>query len=235
MKIPKNALLVLAAVLTIAAILALFLLPHILLRTFAATYDLDLRYEHLKKAAPNRMIFEGLTVVDRPKGIGISAKNAEIDVLWSLPDPRNSTIVFNLKDVRFVKKEREAAASYDTLDNLVALPFSSNWLYAEISGKVRSSKGEVAIRDFMAKSDMMRLSFNGDIRRDNTIKSDILIYFSDELTKKIPPELTRLVLTQEDPGWKSLAVKLEGNYTMPTINVSSKLFRLNIGVKDGPS
>jgi hypothetical protein len=93
----------------------------------------------------------------------------------------------------------------------------------------------VTIKDFLAKSDLMKLSFNGDIRRDNTIKSDIVIYFSDELTRKIPPELTKLVLTQEDPGWKSLSVKLEGNYTMPTIQVSSKLFRLNIGVKDGPS
>jgi hypothetical protein len=80
----------------------------------------------------------------------------------------------------------------------------------------------------------MKLAFNGSMRKDNTIKSDIVIYFADELTGKIPSELTNLVLTQEESGWKSLSVKLEGNYTMPTIQVSSKLFRLNIGVKEQP-
>ena len=235
MKMIRNTLLAAAAALVVLAAMLIVFLPHISLRAFASAYNLDLQYKDLKRASLSRMVFDDLTVIDRVKGIGVSSRNATIDLMWSLPNLSDSTVGFCLYDVRFVKSAGEAAASYDTLDSLVALPFSSNWIYKEISGKVRSSKGDVKLKDFLAKSDLLKLSLSGEIHRDNTIKSDIVIYFSDELTGKIPPELTRLVLTQEEPGWKSLSVKLEGNYAMPTINVSSKLFRLNIGVKDSSS
>ena len=186
----------------------------------------------MAKVTLGGMAFDGLTIVDKTKGIGISSENATIALEWNGPDPRNATVGFDLYDVRFVKKAIEKAALYDTLDGLVALPFGSNWIYKEMSGKVRHSKEALTIKGFLAKSDLMKLAFNGSMRSDNTIKSDIVIYFADDLTRKIPPELIKLVLTQAEPGWKSLSVKLEGNYTMPTIQVSSKLFRLNISVKE---
>lgn len=234
MKILRNALLVAAVVLTVGAAVLIPFLPKIVLGGFASAYNLDIKYKNLKKISLRQMVFDELTIVDKEKGIGISSKNATISLEWDGPDPRNATVGFDLYDVRFVKKALEKATSYDTLDGLVALPFSSNWVYKEISGKIRHSKEALTIKDFLAKSDLMKLAFNGSMRKDNTIKSDIVIYFADELTGKIPSELTNLVLTQEESGWKSLSVKLEGNYTMPTIQVSSKLFRLNIGVKEQP-
>lgn len=208
-------------------------IPSFMLKTFASAYGLDLRYGSLKSASLAGMAFDDLSVVDRSRGIGISSKDAKIRFIWNGPDPRNATLGFNLNDVRFIKTKREAkASSYDTLDGLVAMPFGNDIVYDEIAGKVRSSGGNVTVSDFMAKSDLVRLSVNGTIKSDNTVKSDIVIYFADEMTKKIPPELTKLVLNSEDPGWKSLSVKLEGNYAMPTIQVSSRLFRLSIGVKE---
>ncbi len=232
MKMLRNALIIAAVVLILGVTAIISFLPKIVLGAFSSTYNLDIQYKNLKKATLTGMAFDGLTIVDKAKGIGISSENATIALGWNGLDPRNATICFDFYDVRFVKRAVERALSYDTLDGLVALPFSSNWLYKEISGKVHSSKEGVTIRDFLAKSDLMKLAFNGSMQADNTIKSDIIIYFADDLTKKIPPELIKLVLTPGEPGWKSLSVKLEGNYTMPTIQVSSKLFRLNIGVKD---
>lgn len=232
MKKLRNTLLIAAVVLVAGAGALIPFLPKIVLGAFGSAYNLDIQYKNLKKVTLGGMAFDGLSIVDKAKGIGISSENAAITLGWNGLDPRNATVGFNLYDVRFVKRSVERASSYDTLDGLVALPFSSDWIYKEISGKVRSSKEGVTIKDFLAKSDLMKLAFNGSMRADNTIKSDIVIYFADDLTKKIPPELIKLVLTQEEPGWKSLSVKLEGNYTMPTIQVSSKLFRLNIGVKD---
>jgi len=234
-KASRNTLIIAVIVIGLGAIAFISFLPRIALGAFASTYNLDIQYQGLKKANLSGMAFNKLTIIDKARGIGVSSEKATIGLQWNGPDPRNATVGFNLYDVRFVKKAREAKTSYDTLDGLVALPFSSNWVYEELSGRVRSSKGAVTVDNFLAKSGQMKLTLNGSIQADNTIKSDIVIYFADDLTKKIPPELTKLVLTQEAPGWKSLSVKLEGNYTMPTIRVSSKLFRLNIGVKEDPS
>lgn len=232
MKALRITLLIALAIITIGAAAIIPFVPKIVIGAFASTYDLDIEFKDLKNATLSGMMFNDLTIVDKGRGIGVSSKTATIALKWNGPDPRNATVGFDLHDVRFVKKSVEAATSYDTLDGLVALPFSSSWVYKEISGSVRSSKEGVTVKDFLAKSDLMKLAFSGSMRSDNTIKSDIVIYFADDLTKKIPPELTKLVLTQEEPGWKSLSVKLEGNFAMPTIQVSSKLFRLNIGVKE---
>ncbi len=72
----------------------------------------------------------------------------------------------------------------------------------------------------------------GTLKNCTTIKSEVTIYFADKLTGKIPPELTNLVLKGEDGGWKSLSVQLDGDYSKPSIQVSGRLFRLNIGVKE---
>lgn len=232
MKLPRNVFLMTAAVLAIGVTVLMPLLPRIVIAAFASAYDLDINYKDLKKATLGGAAIDGLTIVDKARGMGISSEKAMITLEWNGPDPRNATVGFDLYGVRFVKRSSERASSYDTLDGLVALPFNSNWIYKEISGKIRRSKEALTIKDFLAKSDLMKLAFNGSIREDNTIKSDIVVYFADDLTRKIPPELIKLVLTQEEPGWKSLSVKLEGNCTMPTINVSSRLFRLNIGVKE---
>jgi hypothetical protein len=209
------------------------LLSRLGIQALGTAYDLDIKFAALKKIGLGGMTFSELAITDKSRGIGILAKDALIRFKWNGPDPRNATVGFDLHGVRFVKSLREGASNYDTLDGLVAMPFSSAMIYDEIRADIRSSKGDVTISDFIAKSAMVKLSFNGTIRRDNTINSDIVIYFSDDLTKKIPPELTKLALTQEDAGWKSLSVKLQGNYTMPTIQLSSKLFRLKIGVKEG--
>lgn len=232
MKILRNTLLVAAIVLAVGAAALIGFLPKIVLGAFASAYNLDIQYKDLKNVTLAGMTFDRLTIVDKAKGVGISSENATIALEWNGPDPRNATVGFDLYGVRFVKRAAEKATSYDTLDGLVALPFSSNWIYKEISGKVCRSNEALTIKDFLAKSDLMKLAFSGSMRADNTIKSDIVIYFADDLIGKIPPELIKLVLTQEEPGWKSLSVKLEGNYTMPTIQVSSKLFKLNIGVKE---
>jgi hypothetical protein len=49
----------------------------------------------------------------------------------------------------------------------------------------------------------------------------------------MPPELTSMALKGETDGWQSLTVKLEGDLSKPSIQVTGKIFRLNIGVKQG--
>lgn len=226
-------LLILAAV-TIAFIFAAaILLPRFAIGALASASDLDIKYGALKRADLAGMAFADIEILDRPRGIGISAKDAGFAFKWRSIFPLRFSVRFDLRGVKFVKKAPEKTSSYDTLDGLVAMPFANGMAYDEITGSVTSSRGDITISDLLAKSDMIKLSVNGTVKRDNTVNSDIVIFFSDGLTGRIPPELTKLVLTNEEAGWKSLSVKLQGNYKMPTIQVSSKLFRLSIGVKEG--
>lgn len=206
--------------------------PQIAVRIFSAASGLDITYDGIKKASLTEIALNNVTALSRAKGVGLSADSAVIRPLWNGADPRNATIAFEFRNVHFLKKTADAPISYNNLDGLVALPFSSNWVYSVISGKVRSDGKGIAIKDFMAKSSDMKLAFSGTIAPDNSISFDITIHFADTLTRKIPPELTKMVLNNEPEGWKSLAVKLEGNYSAPRIEVSSKLFRLKIAVKD---
>lgn len=221
-----------AAALAIAIALAAPHIPRLAVRLVAAHSGLDIKYERILRAAPDSVEFAGLRVMDPQKGLGLSSEEAAIKISWSLPDPRNSSVRFDLQRVRFIKQAPDGGPQYDTLNGLVALPFSNDQLYDEISGRVKSAGGFISIADFMAKSSQLRLSFNGEVGPGNRIKSDILIFFADDLTSKIPPELTKLVLKDEEPGWKSLSVRVDGDYTMPSIQISSKLFRLNIRIKD---
>lgn len=189
---------------------------------FSKAYNLDIAYKNLKGSYFKKVMFDNLNVIDRKNGIGFFAKSADI---------RPGAIIdFCLRDVHFIKKGDEPAATYDNLTGLVSIPFSSRWTYKELSGKIRPSRRGIDVDGLIATSDEIKLSLTGAIYYDNTIKSDIVIYFSDKLIEKIPDELSKIVLRDEKDGWKSLSVKLEGNYNMPSIQVSGKLFRLNIGV-----
>ena len=231
MKNARNPLIVIAVVIVAVVGISVPFLPRIAIKIFEEAYKLDVRYGELEKASPVEMVFGGLIVTDRGMGIGTSAEHAVVNPVWNGLDPRKAMLAFDFSNVRFVKKAAEKDASYNSLDGLVALPFGSNWTYKKISGKVRTSHGDVTLKDFLASSDDMKLSFDGTVTADMQIDATIKIFFAESLTKKVPPELARMALNDEGGGWKSLSVKLEGNYDAPRIQVSSKLFRLKIGVK----
>jgi len=207
-------------------------LPRIAVGLFAGAYNLDITYGSIAKATPGEMVFSNLAIIDKKKGLGITSQNAAIRPLWKNAGAEGLGLEFNLKNVRFVKKTAGKAASYNNLDGLVALPFSSDFVYNEVSGKVSSRNDDTIIRDFLAKCDDIKLSFNGTLSKKGAISSDIVIFFSDALTQKIPKELSDLALNKEADGWKSLSVKVEGDFSAPRVQVSSKLFRLNIAVKE---
>ena len=187
---------------------------------FSRAYDLDVYYKSVRGSAFSELVFGDLLFVDRRSGLGISAGLAKVR-------PK-AAITFDLGEVHFIKRGIQPLASYDNLSALVSVPFNSRWTYRRIYGRVKPSKRWIEIESLEAVSDDIKLSMRGSIYPDHTIKSDIVISFSDKLIAQIPEELSEVVLRDESEGWKSLSVKLEGDYDMPSIQVSGKLFRLNI-------
>lgn len=217
----KNRFLIFFATLILIAFIVYLSLGHVAMYIFAKAHELDISY----KSCGVPFTYNGLNVIDKKTGMGFFAHSASFEPRWN----NGLTVNFDLKAVHFIKKDSgKPTETYDSLMELVAVPFHSRWIYKKISGQVSPVKEGVRIRDLRAVNDEVTLSFTGDIYNNNTIKTDIKIYFSDIVLAKIPGELSKVMLADEKNGWKSLSVHLEGNYKEPSIQVSSKRFRLNI-------
>ena len=208
-----------AAIMAIGA-LAYLCKDYIAIYAISKKYNLEISYKELKRLSPGKMEFKDLKVVEKKTALGLFSRGATITL--------DKKVGFDLRDVGFVGSPKSAAPSYDNIMELSAMPFNSRWTYKEISGKISQSPEGLNVDNFMATGDDIKLSFTGVIYHDNAVNADIVIYFSDRLTKKIPRELSMVVLRDEKDGWMSLTVAVKGDYRKPSIQVSSKLFRLNI-------
>lgn len=213
--------------LSIAAFLLYIFSDRVIIYGASKMYNLDISYKSFKMASFKEFEFRDMSFIAKRFGLGLFSKYATINLVREKVG--GPSIEFCLRDVRFIRDEREKAAGYDTLSGLVSAPFNSSWSYKEISGRLRPSKKSLSVEKLTATSDEIRLLFTGDLYYDKTLKSDITIYFSDKLIEKIPPELSNVVLRDEQDRWKSLSVSLNGDYKSPSIQVMGKLFRLNIG------
>ena len=200
---------------------------------FAKSNNLDISYKRLQASNFTNFVFTDLKTTQHNKGTGLFSSSAKVRLILNGPDPRKATTDFLLYNVHFITSGIIKEASYNNIDGLVAMPFSELWNYKEISGKIIPAADGIFINNFMATGDSIRLSFNGLLTNDNCIKADIGIYFESKLIGKIPPDLTNMALKDSGDGWKSLTVKLEGDLSKPSIQVTGKLFRLNIGIKPG--
>lgn len=204
----------------LVAVVAYLSFAHVTVHIFARKNALDISYNNLTRSGVD-LAFKNLKVMSRPYGIGISARNADIK-------PKGNTYSFDFRDVRFLKKEKDSVSSYDNLAGLVSVPFEANWVYREIQGEIALSCNAIEITKLDAVSEDIKLKLDGVFRYDNTLDMNIIIYFAQELINRIPNEFSIIAMTDEGGGWKSLSVRLSGNYAEPSIQVSSKLFRLNI-------
>ncbi len=216
-------------VILMTVVLALYLASdRIVIYLFSKACDLDISYKDIKRRSATELEFKELTVLDKRIGLGIFSHRATLRPVWKLATFKSLQVTFDLNGVSFVKQEPASPESYNSLPALVAMPFHSRWTYREVNGSIVTSPDGIDIRDFMGTGDLIKLSLKGKIYYDNRINTDVTIYFSNELTKKIPEDLSKLILQEAENGWKSLPVTLAGNYKTPSIQVSGKLFRLNI-------
>jgi hypothetical protein len=130
--------------------------------------------------------------------------------------------------VSFVKNAPVKVESIAGLDDLVALPFTGNWMYKKITLLFRLAADGTYLDSLSAESDRIAFTVKGAFYRNDKVNADINIRFAKALTDKMPEELSRVVLQDDPDGWKGLSVNISGDYKSPAIQVSSKLFRLNI-------
>ena len=192
------------------------------------SYNLEIYYDSLKGNILKNVVFQNLKAVDRASGNGIFAEAGSIALRWKGHGLSDIGLRIDLSGFNFVKNHPEHTTTYADLPDLVSSPFNSRWRYGEISADIEVEKDIVTIKRLEAVGDEIRLFLSGRIYPNKKIESDIRILFSSKLTSRIPEELSDAVLQDEPHGWKSLSVKLSGNYKDPSIQITGKLFRLNI-------
>ncbi|MDD5495912.1 MAG: hypothetical protein PHP46_02275 [Candidatus Omnitrophica bacterium] len=224
----RNKILLYSGAALLACLFFYLFFARIALYMISISQGLDIRYGKLKNAGFKELLFDDLKISEKKNGIGFLAKKAKIRPQWSQKFLSEPAFDMKLYDVSFLKRDREDPTRYSDIDDLVAAPFKSSCRYKEISLKIKKMRDGMLIEGLDAKSDDIRLSLNGSLKTDNTIDLAIIIYFSDTLTRKVPEELTKVILKDDKAGWKSLSVNLRGNYSTPSIQLTGKLFRLNI-------
>lgn len=203
--------------------------PRIAAFTIAANNELAISYKRVIAAGLTELMFKDLKAVWPHQGFGLSASDASIKLVFN--NPLDTTTDFSLNDVHFIKEGAVEGLSYGSIEGLIALPFGNSWRYRTLSGKIRTTKDAIVLKDFIASGDVIKFSIDGKLTGKDTIIADVTIYFEKSLSGRIPAELSNMMLKDENDGWKSLILRVEGDITKPSIRLTGKLFRLNIGVK----
>lgn len=198
---------------------------------FARSNNIDISYRQVTAGSFTEFIFKDLKVSWPHQGIGLSASGAGIKLISGGSSPLSVATDFVLNDVRFTRKGSGKEISYNNIDGLIAAPFSGLLRYKTVSGKIGAVKDGIELKDFLASGDEIRFSLDGTLVDNSVIAATVTIYFAKDLAGRIPPELANMALKDETDGWKSLALKLEGDLSKPSVQVTGRLFRLNIGVK----
>lgn len=199
-------------------------------------YSQEISYKHMDKDPKAGFIFDDFRMINKKLGIGFFSRRAAIKPAWGKDWLKSVLLDFEFKDVHFTKsKAGDNKTSYDTISQLIAMPFEGRWMYKDVSGFVEIFSNGITIKRFSANGRDMRLAVTGDLYYDNAVDIDVTIYFSKEVLKEIPPELHSVIMKDEPDEWKSFSVKIKGNLSSPSIQVTGKVFRLNFGtvtVKD---
>lgn len=219
-----------AAVLIIIKIAVLYTMGNRLaIALVSHASNTTITYRHVSGNSLGELRFTDLGVTDRKSGIGFLAKKAVVKPSWKEILGGKIWLDYAMSDVGFIKRNAETQSGYETFEDLLALPFKSEWVYYNVTGRLRASNGDIYLKDLTAANDMIKFSITGDFRGDANVDSDITLYFSEKLFAKIPKKFTKGVLKDEGGGWQSISMKLTGNYNAPSIQVTGQQFRLRIG------
>jgi hypothetical protein len=218
-----------ALILVLAAVIFLSF-DRIILFTLSKLYALDISYKSKTRDFHSGYAFEDLKIFNKRMDIGFFSSRATLKPVWKSDFLKSLDLDFKFRDVHFLKSTAyRKENTYDTLETLVAIPFEGRWTYKDMSGTVEMFSNGLTLKRFAANGREIRLFLSGDLYYNNTLDMELTIYFSNHVLRDIPPELSSLIMKDEPEEWKSFSVGLKGDYRSPAVQISGKLFRLNIG------
>jgi len=208
-------------------ILAVLFFDRILLFSVSKYAGIDLSYSGSRLAGRGAMELRDFRVRDRKRGAELYAKNAVVGLARRPSLERGLAVRFRLDDASFKKSQPLPEARRDAISRIAMMPFEGSWVYSAISGDAVFTGRTLRLKDFLAVGKDIRFEAECVFYANDTVDADMKISFSRPAVEKFPEELTSVIL-QDDGGWKTLELHLKGDYATPSIQLSGKLFRLNI-------
>lgn len=217
-------------VIILVALAAIYLsLDKIVIFTLSKFYNLNISYTTMRRSAQEGYAFENLKVVNNRMGLGFFSSRATLKPVKKLNFLKSLDFDFKFRDSHFIKSAKDKSKSeYDTLEGIVAVPFEGRWTYKDISGGVEIFSNGFTLKKFQANGSQIRLFVSGDIFYNGTLDVNITAAFSKDALKDVPTELHSVIMNEEPENWKSLSVKVKGDYRSPSVQIYGKLFKLNI-------
>jgi len=230
---PRNT--VFFAVLASAFIILVFIclsFDKIAVAFFLHPRDLSVSYKKFTNKSFKELIFTDFSMLDKKRGIGFTAHTADISPHYNTLFSGATTVDFRFSDLRFIAKKGpgEVKASTD-VNELVIMPFSGSSSYHDVYGTIQSRKDSLYIESLTADGQTICLSLKGSIYNDQTADLALTIRFAKDLLAGIPEDWSKVVLRDEPNDWKSISANITGDLSKPYLQVTGRLFRLNIREK----
>lgn len=195
---------------------------------FSKFSGLAVSYKGIEKFSIDKIVIKEAKVFHKKSGVGLSSEKIIIKPDFGFRNFLVMSAWVDLYDAKFTARGGKSQADYSDLSSLISIPLNGGWKYKHISGRFTPFKNSIRIENLNAESDDIILNFTGQISGTEIMHSTMKISFSPKIMGKIPSELSSVVLSSEKTGWKSLSVTLNGDYSSPSIQISSNLFRLSI-------
>jgi hypothetical protein len=225
----KIKILIITAIILAALIIAYLSLDKIIIFTLSKFYNLNISYTAMNKSPQDGYVFENLKIVNRNMGLGFFSARATLKPVQKISFLKSLDVDFKFRDAHFIKSAKDKPkAEYDSLKGVVAVPFEGRWTYKDISGTVEIFSNGFTLKKFLASGSQIKLFVSGDIFYAGMVDVNITAAFSKDALKDIPPELHSVIMNEEPEEWKSLSVKLKGDYRSPSVQIYGKLFKLNV-------
>jgi hypothetical protein len=225
----KTKVLIIAVIILAAAATVYLSLDKIIIFTLSKFYNLNISYTAMSKNPKEGYLFESLKMVNNKMGLGFFSAGAAFKPVQKFNFLKSLDFDFKFRDAHFIKSSKNMPKTeYSTLEGLVAVPFEGRWTYKDVSGTVEVFSNGFTLKRFAANSREIKLFVSGDIFYNGMVDINITAAFSKGALKDVPPELHSVIMNEEPEEWKSLSVKLKGDYRSPSVQIYGKMFKLNI-------
>lgn len=224
----KRSVIILAGILITLLSLSVFILrDRALVYLIASSNGLDIKYSWISKYSATIRL-NHLEVRQDKTGLGLNAEQADLTTGWRSVLSGDFRAKLTLNNVDFTNASLKNKGSLDSITNMINTPFTNQWTYSIIKADLSRTASGISVKDFHAEGDDIKLDLNVSLDANNMMEGDIRVFFSPNVLKRVPEELAKTALRDEDDGWKSLSVKLSGDAMSPSIVLTGSLFRLTI-------
>ena len=172
---------------------------------------------------PANIFLEDVSIIDDS---GTLYSLGTVDINYNLANIllNKRGVTFCLKDIKLYKN----VELFDSVAEMLIISAMPDVEFDEIKGILALHRKTIAINNFYAYNDKMRIRGDGWLDKDGLLDCNINFSFSREITDIVPDAIKVALLKHEDEGWMGIALKVSGNFKRPILHITGDTLKVNI-------